>query len=70
LQLHADGTETWLGGTPNTVYFVQQIARDGAEPTSTIEVKTVSPLFQDSEPATTTITWDHIFADGFDATEP
>ncbi|HVV96173.1 MAG TPA: hypothetical protein VHC92_03425 [Rhodanobacteraceae bacterium] len=69
LQLHADGTETWLGGTPNTVYFVQQIARDGAEPTSTIEVKTVSPLFQDSEPAATTITWDHIFADGFDATE-
>ena len=35
---------------------------------STIEVEAVSPEFVRSTPAaaTVTVTWDHIFADGFD----
>ena len=65
-QRHADGSETWLGGTPNTAYFVQKIVRDGDEATSTIEVETVDSLFAHSAPATATITWDRVFADGFD----
>jgi hypothetical protein len=66
-QQHADDSETWLGGTPNTAYFVQQVVRDGNEPTSTIEVEAISPMFQRSTPATVVIVWeDSIFADGFD----
>ena len=69
-QRHSDGSETWLGGTPNTAYFVQSLTRDGSEATSTIEVETISPDFQYSTAATTTVTWDSIFADGFDTTGP
>lgn len=66
LQHHDDGSETWLGGTPNTAYFVQNIVRDGNEATSTVEVEAVSPEFVRSTAATATVTWDSIFADGFD----
>ncbi|HJT98517.1 MAG TPA: hypothetical protein VJ696_09400 [Rhodanobacteraceae bacterium] len=66
MQRHGDASETWLGGTPNTAYFVQQIARDGNEAASTIAVETVNPLLQISPAATVSIVWDPIFADGFD----
>lgn len=66
-QRHSDDSETWLGGTPNTAYFVQQVVRDGNEPTSTLEVEAISPMFQRSTPATVAIVWeDSIFANGFD----
>ena len=67
LQRHADGNVSWLGGTPNTAYFVGNLVRDAGESTSTIEVEAVSPEFVRSTAATATMTWDHIFADGFDA---
>ena len=67
-QHHADGSETWLGGTPNTAYFIGRLTRDGDEATSTVEVEAVSPEFVRSSAATVAVTWDHIFADGFDAT--
>jgi mannosyl-glycoprotein endo-beta-N-acetylglucosaminidase len=70
-QRHADDSETWLGGTPNSAYFVQQVVRDRNQATSTIEVETISPLFERSAPATVTVVWeDHIFADGFDGAAP
>ena len=67
LQRHADGNVSWLGGTPNTAYFVGNLVRDAGESTSTIEIEAVSPEFVRSTAATATVTWDHIFADGFDA---
>ena len=70
-QRHADDSETWLGGTPNSAYFVQQVVRDRNQATSTIEVETIGPLFERSAPATVTVVWeDHIFADGFDGAAP
>ena len=39
LQRHADGNVSWLGGTPNTAYFVGNLVRDVGESTSTIEVE-------------------------------
>jgi mannosyl-glycoprotein endo-beta-N-acetylglucosaminidase len=66
---HADGSVTWLGATPNTAYFVGHLARDGNEATSEIDVAAIGPDFvYDLNSASTTVTWDHIFADGFDAT--
>jgi mannosyl-glycoprotein endo-beta-N-acetylglucosaminidase len=66
-QHHSDDSETWLGGTPNTAYFVQQVARVGDEPTSTVEVKTINSMLQRSTPATVTVVWEEsIFANGFD----
>jgi mannosyl-glycoprotein endo-beta-N-acetylglucosaminidase len=70
-QHHADDSETWLGGTPNTAYFVQQVVRDRGEATSMIKVETISPLFERSAPATVAVVWeDSIFADGFDGAVP
>lgn len=66
LQRHPDGSLTWLGGTPNTAYFVQSLVRNGNEATSTIEVEAVSPGFVRSSAATATVAWDTIFGDGFD----
>jgi mannosyl-glycoprotein endo-beta-N-acetylglucosaminidase len=64
---NSDGQRGYLGGTPNTAYFVQQLVRDGNEASSLIEVEAVSPEFARSQAtATVTVTWDHIFADGFD----
>ena len=64
---NSDGQRGYLGGTPNTAYFVQQLVRDGNEASSLIEVEAVSPEFVRSQTtATVTVTWDHIFADGFD----
>jgi mannosyl-glycoprotein endo-beta-N-acetylglucosaminidase len=66
-QRNADDSESWLGGTPNTAYFVQQVVHEASEATSTIEVETISPTFERSSPATVTIVWeDSIFANGFD----
>jgi len=43
--------------------------RDGSEPMSRIDIVPIGAdfLFNDTG-ASTTVTWDHIFADGFDAT--
>lgn len=46
-----DGSRTFLGGTPNTAYFVPGIERSGAERTLTIEVEAVGPDFGRSRPA-------------------
>jgi endo-beta-N-acetylglucosaminidase D len=70
LQRHADDSVTYLGGTPNTAYFVGQLTRDGDESTSTIEIEAVSPEFVRSAAATATVTWDSIFVDGFDGAAP
>ncbi|HKE47449.1 MAG TPA: hypothetical protein VKB52_05255, partial [Rhodanobacteraceae bacterium] len=67
LQRHPDDTFTWLGATPNTAYFVGNLVRDAGQSTSTIEVEAVSPEFVRSTVASATVTWDRIFADGFDA---
>jgi len=66
LQRHADGSASWLGGTPNTAYFVGQLTRDGSEAASTIEIEAVGPTFVRSAAATVLVPWDSIFADGFD----
>ena len=66
-QHHADGSLTWLGGTTNTAYFVAGLTRDGNEATSTIDVEAVGPEFFRSDPASATVLWDSIFADGFDS---
>ena len=70
LQRHADDSITYLGGTPNTAYFVPALTRDGNEATSTVEVEAVSPEFLRSTAASATVTWDSIFADGFDGAAP
>ncbi|MGA9343138.1 MAG: hypothetical protein WBV61_12505 [Rhodanobacteraceae bacterium] len=67
LQRHADGSESWLGGTPNTAYFASALMREGNEATTTIEVEAIGPEFLRSAAATATVTWDSIFADGFDS---
>jgi len=66
LQRHADGSLAWLGGTPNTAYFVGALTRDGNEAASTIEIEAVSPAFVRSTAAIVLVPWDSIFADGFD----
>ncbi|MGA9423355.1 MAG: hypothetical protein WBW61_13420, partial [Rhodanobacteraceae bacterium] len=66
LQRHADGSRSWLGGTANNAYFVANLTRDGNEATSTIDVEAVSPSFVRSAPASAIVTWNSIFADGFD----
>jgi hypothetical protein len=38
---NADGTRSYLGGTPNDAYFVPQLDRDGTEFASTVEVEAV-----------------------------
>jgi len=67
LQRHTDGSASWLGGTPNTAYFVGQLTRDGNEAASTIEIEAVSPTFMRSAAATVLVPWDSIFADGFES---
>jgi len=66
---HADDSVTWLGATPNTAYFVGSLVRDGSEPMSRIDIVPIGAdfLFNDTG-ASTTVAWDRIFADGFDAT--
>ncbi len=65
---HPDGSlGTWLGATPNTAYFVGNLVRDGNEATSQIDVLAIGADFLMASPvASATVTWDHIFADGFD----
>jgi len=52
-----DNSLTFLGGTANTSYFVAGVDREGNEATATLEVKAVSPWFDHSTSATTTIDW-------------
>ncbi|HEV8411495.1 MAG TPA: hypothetical protein VGQ30_13365, partial [Gemmatimonadaceae bacterium] len=65
---HPDGSlATWLGATPNTAYFVGNLVRDGNEATSQIDVMALGADYMMLSPvASTTISWDHMFADGFD----
>jgi hypothetical protein len=60
--LHGD---TWLGGTANTSYFIGNLVRDGDEARSTITVESVGLEFTRSDNFIE-VTWDHVFADGFD----
>ncbi|GAA4564154.1 endo-beta-N-acetylglucosaminidase [Planotetraspora kaengkrachanensis] len=54
---NADGTRTYLGATPNTVYFVPRLDRAGAETSTTIEVEAVSTEYGRSHAARTTVAW-------------
>jgi len=53
-----DATLSYLGGTPNSAYFVPEVDRVGSETETTIEVEAVGPAFSHSTHATTTFTWD------------
>jgi len=63
-RVNPDASRTFLGGTPNTAYFVSRIARVGAETATTIEVRAVGIEFGESAPETTQILWD--FPSGVD----
>jgi mannosyl-glycoprotein endo-beta-N-acetylglucosaminidase len=66
-QTHEGRVSTFLGATPNTVYFVQGIARDPGTSTATIQVVSIGPEFFGSSGAgEVVVTWDHLFANGFD----
>ena len=56
-RVNPDMTRTYLGGTPNNAYFVQEINRVGSEATVTIEVETVGHGFNHSTPATAQFDW-------------
>jgi mannosyl-glycoprotein endo-beta-N-acetylglucosaminidase len=66
IERHADDSTTYLGSTPNTAYFASNLVRANGESTSTIEVEAVSLEFVRSTAAVVTVTWDRLFADGFD----
>jgi endo-beta-N-acetylglucosaminidase D len=66
IERHANGEANYLGSTPNTAYFAPNLMRGNGERTSTIEVEAVSPEFVRSTAASATVSWDRIFADGFD----
>jgi mannosyl-glycoprotein endo-beta-N-acetylglucosaminidase len=69
-QRHDDFSVTWLGSTSNTAYFVGNLVREGNDATSRIDVVPVSDQFieNDVNGDIVLVTWDHIFADGFDGT--
>ncbi len=46
-----DGSRVWLGGTPNTAYFVAALNKNGAETATTVEVEAVSTSGEHSKPA-------------------
>ena len=50
-QHNADGSRLWLGGTPNTAYFVAALNRIKNEATPIIEVEAVSTSGEHSKPA-------------------
>ena len=52
-----DGTRTYLGGTPNDVYFVPRLDRVGGETATTIEVEAVSTEYGRSPAARTRVVW-------------
>ncbi|GAA2740549.1 endo-beta-N-acetylglucosaminidase [Kitasatospora cinereorecta] len=52
-----DGTRTFLGATPNDVWFVPQLDRVGSETSTTLEVEAVSTENGRSAAASTTIAW-------------
>ncbi|MFJ8667534.1 discoidin domain-containing protein [Streptomyces sp. NPDC093600] len=54
---NADGTRTFLGGTPNDAYFVPRLDRAGSETTTTLDVEAVSTEYGRSPAATTTVAW-------------
>jgi len=66
MQVHGDGQRTWLGGTGgNTYYFVGNLVRDGNEAQTLITIRAVNREFNVSGNSFA-VTWDHVFADGFD----
>ncbi|MFG2075746.1 endo-beta-N-acetylglucosaminidase [Nonomuraea maritima] len=52
-----DGTRTYLGATPNTVYYVPRLERVGTEMSTTIEVEAVSTEYGRSPAARTSVAW-------------
>jgi len=54
---NADGTRTYLGGTPNDAYFVPQLDRMGTEPATVVEVEAVGAEGGRSAAAGTTVSW-------------
>jgi len=66
MQILGDGQRTWLGGTGgNTYYFVGNLVRDGNEAQTLITIRAVNHEFNGAG-NTFPVTWDHVFADGFD----
>ncbi len=45
-----NNSRTWLGSTPNNVFFVPEIARVGLENSASLEIDTISPEFLFSAP--------------------
>ncbi|MGW7434376.1 endo-beta-N-acetylglucosaminidase [Streptomyces sp. NPDC054861] len=54
---NADGTRTFLGGTPNDALFVPRLDRAGTETATTVEVEAVSTEYGRSPAAATTVAW-------------
>jgi mannosyl-glycoprotein endo-beta-N-acetylglucosaminidase len=54
---NADNTLTWLGATPNRVYFAPNLKRAGNEAAVTLEVEAVGPDFTLSTHAVTDLNW-------------
>jgi PKD repeat protein len=56
-RVNPDSMRTYLGGTPNNAYFVANLARIGAETTTTIEIHAVGTELGESAVATTSFFW-------------
>ena len=56
-RVNPDDSREYLGGTPNTAYFVAHLARAAAETTTVLEVEAVSPEFGRSLAGTTSVYW-------------
>ena len=54
---NADGSRTFLGGTPGDAYFAANVERPDGEAATTIFVEAVGPAFVRSRPAMTTMEW-------------
>ena len=52
-----DSRGAWLGGTPNTAYFVAALDRNGSEAATMIEVEAVSTSGEHSKPAMLQVAW-------------
>ncbi|MFI9364381.1 discoidin domain-containing protein [Kitasatospora sp. NPDC053057] len=54
---NADGSRTFLGATPNDVYFVGRLDRAGTETGTTLDVEAVSTTYGRSDVASTAVSW-------------
>ncbi len=53
----ADGSRQWVGATPNDVYYLANLLRDGKEATSVFEVIAVSATYEKSNAQSVELTW-------------